>query len=63
MDRLEQLLHYYTKCRRGVILKQWTNQVSSDDAGNIVDILNRFYDLLLTDLEEQTKWYSTSTIP
>ena len=59
MDRMEQLLHYYTKCRRGVILQQWKEQFELEDSGNILEMVNRFYDLLLQDLQEQTKWYGT----
>lgn len=60
MDRLEQLLHYYTKCRRGAVLHRWKElceQESSDDSG-AVSVVCSFYEHLLTDLQEQTKWYS-----
>ena len=57
MDRLEQLLHYYTKCRRGAILHQWKALFNSEEV-NIIEVMNSFYDLLLTDLQEQTKWYN-----
>lgn len=58
MDRLDQLLHYYTKCRRGVILHQWKELHEIDDM-NVVDVINRFHELLLADLQEQTKWYQS----
>lgn len=56
MDRLDQLLHYYTKCRRGVILHQWKELCELDDL-NAVEVISRFHELLLGDLQEQTKWY------
>jgi Golgi complex component 7 (COG7) len=56
MDRLDQLLHYYTKCRRGVILHQWKELCELDDL-NAVEVISRFHELLLDDLQEQTKWY------
>jgi hypothetical protein len=58
MDRLEQLLQYYTKCRRGAILHQWKELCEMDES-NMVEVINRFYELLLSDLQEQTKWYIT----
>lgn len=56
MDRLDQLLHYYTKCRRGVILHQWKELCELDDI-NMVEVMGRFHEVLLDDLQEQTKWY------
>lgn len=58
MDRLDQLLHYYTKCRRGVILHQWKELCELDDT-SMIEVINRFHEILLTDLQEQTKWYQT----
>lgn len=58
MDRLEQLVHYYTKCRRGVVLQRWKELCDSEE-GNAVELVCRFHSLLLADLQEQTKWYST----
>lgn len=58
MDRLEQLLHYYTKCRRGTILHQW-KELSNNEETNTIQVMNSFYDLLLIDLQEQTKWYNS----
>ncbi|XP_032779470.1 conserved oligomeric Golgi complex subunit 7 [Daphnia magna] len=56
MDRLDQLLHYYTKCRRGVILHEWKELCELDDL-NVVEVICRFHELLLADLQEQTTWY------
>ncbi|KAI9565512.1 Conserved oligomeric Golgi complex subunit 7 [Daphnia sinensis] len=56
MDRLDQLLHYYTKCRRGVILHNWKELCELDDL-NVVEVISRFHELLLADLQEQTTWY------
>lgn len=58
MDRLEQLLQYYVKCRRGAILHQWKELCEMDDS-NMIEVINRFHELLLSDLQEQTKWYIT----
>ena len=56
MDRLEQLLHYYTKCRRGSLLQQW-KELSNGDPEDLLDVIQRFYEHILTDLQEQTRWY------
>lgn len=56
MDRIDQLLHYYTKCRRGVILHEWKELCELDDL-NAVEVISRFHELLLEDMQEQTKWY------
>lgn len=56
MDRLDQLLHYYTKCRRGVILQKWKELCELDEL-NAVEVICRFHELLLADLQEQTIWY------
>lgn len=56
MDRLEQLLQYYAKCRRGSILQKWKELCESDDL-NALEILNNFHQLLLDDVTEQIKWY------
>lgn len=57
MDRLEQLLQYYTKCRRGSLLQRWKELYESDDL-NAIEVLSSFYQLLLDDATEQIKWYS-----
>ena len=59
MDRLDQLLQYYTKCRRGVLLQQWKELCGSDDSANMVELLDRFHRMLLDDIQEQTKWYQS----
>ena len=58
MDRLDQLLHYYTKCRRGVILHKWKELCEIDDI-NMLEVISRFHEVLLADLQEQTKWYQS----
>ena len=58
MDRLEQLLHYYTKCRRGTLLHQW-KELSNTEEANTIQMMNSFYDLILTDMQDQTKWYNS----
>lgn len=62
MDRLEQLLHYYTKCRRGAALQHWKElcELPTDDPTlSTVDAIQSFYEYVLADLQEQTKWYTT----
>lgn len=58
MDRLEQLLQYYIKCRRGSVLQKWNELYESDDV-NAIEMLSQFYQLLLDDATEQIKWYLT----
>ena len=58
MDRLEQLLHYYTKCRRGAILQQWRELYDTKDI-TVTEAVNLFHELILTDLQEHTKWYNS----
>lgn len=57
MDRLEQLVHYYTKCRRGIVLQVWKELMDTfeNEDANLVDIIDSFHNSLLCDLQEQTR--------
>ena len=56
MDRLPQLLKYYHKCRKGILLQRWRALVEVEQDEGIVHLLKSCYDMFLSAWNEQVKW-------
>lgn len=56
IDRLPQLLKYYHKCQKGYLLQQWAHLVETEQDEGLQELLNKFYDKLLSHWHEQVKW-------
>ncbi|XP_021926091.1 conserved oligomeric Golgi complex subunit 7 isoform X2 [Zootermopsis nevadensis] len=56
IDRLPQLLKYYHKCQKGVLMQQWRNLVEMEQDEGIAEWMHKFYDTLLSNWHDQVKW-------
>ncbi|XP_063222292.1 conserved oligomeric Golgi complex subunit 7 isoform X2 [Bacillus rossius redtenbacheri] len=56
MDRLPQLLKYYHKCQKGVLVKQWRGIVELEQDEGLTDWMAKLYDSLLSNWHDQVKW-------
>lgn len=54
MGRLAQLLKYYHKCQKDVILTKWRHEVDQDDS--VTQWMHNFYNYLLSNWHTQQKW-------
>lgn len=53
VDRMPQLLKYYHKCQKGLLLQQWNQCIESDQEDGVLDCMKRFYDILLSKWNDQ----------
>lgn len=56
IERLSQLLKYYHKCQKDILLKKWRNQLEIEQDESITQWLHNYYDILLSNWHTQTKW-------
>ncbi|PNF30976.1 Conserved oligomeric Golgi complex subunit 7 [Cryptotermes secundus] len=56
IDRLPQLLKYYHKCQKGVLMQQWQNLVETEQDEGVAEWMHKFYDILLSNWHDQVKW-------
>lgn len=53
MDRLSQLLKYYHKCQKGILLQQWRALIDIEQDEGVVHLLRSCYEMFLSTLNEQ----------
>jgi hypothetical protein len=53
IDRLPQLLKYYNKCQKGVLMQQWRNLVETEQDEGVAEWMHKFYDILLSNWHDQ----------
>uniref|UniRef100_A0A1Y1MHR1 Conserved oligomeric Golgi complex subunit 7 n=1 Tax=Photinus pyralis TaxID=7054 RepID=A0A1Y1MHR1_PHOPY len=58
IERLSQLLKYYHKCQKDILLKKWRNQLEIEQDESITQWLHNYYDILLSNWHTQSKWIS-----
>lgn len=58
MDRLSQLLKYYHKCQKGILLQQWRAIVDVEQDEGVVHLLKSCYEMFLAAWNDQVKWCS-----
>ncbi|PSN54981.1 Conserved oligomeric Golgi complex subunit 7 [Blattella germanica] len=58
IDRLPQLLKYYHKCQKGMLLQKWQHLVEMDQDDGVAEWMHNFYDTLLSNWHDQVKWCS-----
>ncbi|XP_034235213.1 conserved oligomeric Golgi complex subunit 7 [Thrips palmi] len=58
MDRLSQLLKYYHKCQKGILLQQWRTIVDIEQDEGVVHLLKSCYEMFLAAWNDQVKWCS-----
>ncbi|RZC34964.1 conserved oligomeric Golgi complex subunit 7 [Asbolus verrucosus] len=58
MGRLPQLLKYYHKCQKDVLLKKWRNQLEIEQDESVMQWIHNFYGILLSNWHTQQKWFN-----
>lgn len=56
VGRLSQLVKYYHKCQKDLLLKKWRNQLEIEQDDSITKWLHSYYDHLLSNWHTQFKW-------
>ncbi|XP_022909528.1 conserved oligomeric Golgi complex subunit 7 [Onthophagus taurus] len=56
IDRLPQLLKYYHKCQKDVLVKKWRYQLEIEQDEPITQLIHNYYDVLLSNWHTQSKW-------
>lgn len=56
IDRLPQLIKYYNKCQKDVLLKNWRNQLEIEQDEPVTKWLHSYYDHFLSNWHLQFKW-------
>ncbi|KAF2904970.1 hypothetical protein ILUMI_01213 [Ignelater luminosus] len=58
IGRLPQLIKYYHKCQKDVLLKKWRNQLEIEQDESVVQWIHNYYDILLSNWHTQCKWFN-----
>jgi hypothetical protein len=58
MGRLPQLLKYYHKCQKDVLLKKWRNQLEIEQDESVVQWIHNFFGIMLSNWHTQQKWFN-----
>ncbi|XP_026292133.1 conserved oligomeric Golgi complex subunit 7 isoform X1 [Frankliniella occidentalis] len=58
MDRLSQLLKYYHKCQKGILLQQWRGLIEVEQDEGAIHLLKSCYEMFITAWNDQVKWCS-----
>ncbi|KAJ9592818.1 hypothetical protein L9F63_015509, partial [Diploptera punctata] len=57
IDRLPQLLKYYHKCQKGILMQKWRSVIEMEQEDGIAEWMHNFYDMLLSNWKH-VKWCS-----
>lgn len=57
IGRLQQLLKYYHKCQKDILLKKWREQLDEQE-DSVVQWIHNFFVLLISNWHAQYKWFS-----
>lgn len=55
---MPQLLKYYHKCQKSILLKKWRNQIEIEQDETLTQWIHNFYDVLLSNWHAQIKWFN-----
>lgn len=58
IERLPQLLKYYQKCQKDILLQKWRNQVEIGQDEPFTHWIHNYYDVLLSNWHTQFKWFN-----
>lgn len=58
MERLPQLLKYYQKCQKNVLLKKWRHQLEIEQDESTIQWIHNFYNHLLSNWHTQYRWFN-----
>lgn len=54
---MPQLLKYYHKCQKDLLLKKWRNQLEIEQDESVTQWIHNYYDYLLSNWHTQYKWF------
>lgn len=58
IDRSRELLKYYHKCQKDILLKKWRTQLEMEQDISFTQLVHNFYDILLSNWHMQYKWHN-----
>lgn len=58
MERLPQLIKYYDKCQKDLLLKKWQSITETDQDDSLIQWMQNFYDYLISNWYSQYKWFN-----
>ncbi|XP_017783413.1 PREDICTED: conserved oligomeric Golgi complex subunit 7 [Nicrophorus vespilloides] len=58
IGRTGQLLKYYHKCQKDVLLKKWRNQLELEQDEGAVQWIHNYFDILISNWHNQYKWFN-----
>ncbi|XP_044761910.1 conserved oligomeric Golgi complex subunit 7 [Coccinella septempunctata] len=58
IERLPQLMKYYHKCQKEVLLKKWRASLEKDQDESVSQWMHTFYNLLISNWHTQNKWFN-----
>lgn len=58
IGRLPQLMKYYHKCQRDILLQKWRNQLEIEQDESAVQWIHNYYSILLSNWHTQHRWFN-----
>lgn len=58
IGRLPQLIKYYQKCQKDILLKKWRNQLEIEQDESTTQLIHNYYNFLLSNWHTQYRWFS-----
>ncbi|KAJ8961428.1 hypothetical protein NQ318_014675 [Aromia moschata] len=58
IGRLPQLLKYYHKCQKDILLKKWRNQLEIEQDETAIQWIHNYYNVLLSNWHTQYRWFN-----
>ncbi|KAJ8969530.1 hypothetical protein NQ314_001713 [Rhamnusium bicolor] len=58
IGRLPQLMKYYHKCQKDILLKKWRNQLEIEQDESAIQWIHNYYNILLSNWHTQYRWFN-----
>lgn len=58
IGRLTQLIKYYQKCQKDILLKKWRNQLEIEQDESTLQWIHNYFNILLSNWYTQFKWFN-----
>lgn len=58
IGRLQQLLKYYQKCQKDILLKKWRNQLEIEQDESTLQWIHNYFNILLSNWHTQYRWFN-----
>ncbi|XP_057670928.1 conserved oligomeric Golgi complex subunit 7 [Diorhabda carinulata] len=58
IDRLPQLLKYYKKCQKDLLLQNWSNQLEIEQDESTIQLIHNYFNHLLSNWHTQYRWFN-----